>query len=79
MPPLKADIASAIGKSGTAGITSQELWQEFLAQRGAAVSCVKSHINQINDLLVETDLEIFCEGRGKNARWVVRSNATSLS
>lgn len=76
MPPLKADLASAIGKSGTIGITSQELWQEFLAPRGAAVSCIKSHINQINDLLIETDLEIVADGRGKNARWVVRSNAT---
>lgn len=40
--------------------------------RRAERTVIKSHIYQINDLLVETRYEIRADGRGREARWYLR-------
>ena len=71
MPPRKAELFDSIKAAGEIGITTHELWIMHYPTQRAAMSVIKSHINQINDLLVETDYTLRAEGRGKDARWIV--------
>jgi hypothetical protein len=71
MPRLKSELFDSIKLAGDIGITTEELWVMHYsnAKRSAAPTTIKSHVNQINDLLVETDYAIRPDGRGKSARW----------
>ena len=73
LPQRKAELFDSIKVTGDAGITSHELWVMHYVneKRDAEMNVIKSHINQINDLLVETDFKIVADGRGKNARWML--------
>ena len=63
LPPRKRRIVEAVAAAGDLGISCQEL--TFLWEPPVSRHTVKSHINQINDLLEETDWLIRSESEGK--------------
>lgn len=70
MTPRKAEIVDSLHAAGDVGLSSHELWvMHYGHMTKTKKSVVKSHMNQINDLLVETDYKIVCEGRNGNARF----------
>lgn len=69
LPAKKHSIIYAIKAAGSVGITSEELFERLWHNQDVMLSVVKSHINQINDILEETDFIIRARGRGAHARW----------
>jgi hypothetical protein len=66
MPKLKANIFDLIKAGGDVGVTSEDIWKlAYEGRRRVRLTCIKSHVAQINDLLVETDSRIVSDGR----RW----------
>jgi hypothetical protein len=66
LPPLKAAIFDAIEAAGELGIKSDEIANAiYEGRRRAGLACIKAHVAQINDLLVETDFHIVSDRR----RW----------
>jgi hypothetical protein len=70
MSVLKARILDAIRRSGPDGIAADELHGLVGCRSRAAL---KSHIAQLNDLLVATDFRIRCGKGGR--RYVLTSQA----
>ena len=69
LPRLKAAILDYIKRAGDVGATATEVIGDcYLDRRPVKPSVVKSHANQINDLLVGTDWRLRSDGR----RWFLR-------
>jgi hypothetical protein len=66
LTPFKARLFDMIERvtQGRGGIGSDELVSVFYSgqSRSRAMQCVRSHISQINDLFVETDIRIVGNG-----------------
>jgi hypothetical protein len=62
---LKASIVDKIKAAGDVGITSTELLELWRDRRPVAPTTIKSHANQINDLLAATDWRLHSDRR----RW----------
>lgn len=67
LPPLKAAIFDAIKASGDIGVMSREIINSeiYRDRKKPRTVSIRSHINQINDLLEETDWRI----RSDRKRW----------
>ncbi len=74
MPRLKAELLASIKAAGEIGISTAELLTMHYGGKKVQPSVIKSHVNQINDILIETDYAVFAEGRGPHARWLVGFN-----
>jgi hypothetical protein len=71
LTPLKAKIFDKVKAAYGIGVTSQEI-MESIYERPRQLAVIRNHILQINDLLEEVDWVIVSDGRGRNARWVLR-------
>ena len=74
LPPIKAAIFDAIKASGELGVRSREIINSeiYRDRKKPRTVSIRSHINQINDLLEETDWRI----RSDRMRWfLVRVDA----
>ena len=69
LPAKKHALISDVKASGDIGVTSVELLDRHWKGQDVKLSVIKSHVNQINDILEETDFILLSRGRGPNARW----------
>lgn len=69
LPPLKAAIFDSIKANSELGITAAELMQEHYRGKPRKVSVIKSHVNQINDVLAETRWRIRVDYGLGPTRW----------
>lgn len=69
LTPIKARLFDSIKATGDIGVTVQELFNDHYQHRHEKVqpSVIKSHINQLNDMLVETRYQIVM--RYERMRW----------
>jgi hypothetical protein len=58
LSPLKARIIDAIARAGDDGIDADVLFWLIFSERRVKRLTLKSHVNQINDLLAATDYRI---------------------
>jgi hypothetical protein len=74
LPVLKAAILDKIRAAGDLGISSEELARSelYLDRRQVHLAAIKSHVNQINDLLTSTDWYIASDRR----RWFLSRKRT---
>jgi DNA-binding winged helix-turn-helix (wHTH) protein len=71
MPPLKAKIVDALKVAGAIGCSREDLVNAVWGGKIRAADTIKAHIQQLRDLLAETEWDIGSEGRGKNHRWIL--------
>jgi DNA-binding winged helix-turn-helix (wHTH) protein len=66
LSPLKTRIFDALTRAGPDGIDADELFAMVFSGRAVLRTVLKSHVSQINDLLVETDFRIVgVRGQGR--------------
>jgi hypothetical protein len=66
LPQLKAAIVDRIKTAGDIGITSEEIIADlYRDRRSVSPTTIKAHVDQINDLLMNTDWRIASDHR----RW----------
>jgi hypothetical protein len=66
LPQLKAEIVDRIKTAGDIGVSSDEIIADlYRDRRSVQLSTIKAHIDQINDLLMNTDWRIASDHR----RW----------
>jgi hypothetical protein len=64
LTPLKAALFDRIKAAGDIGISTTEIIQEVYRDRSPIKeTAIKSHVNQINDLLAGTEWRIRSDGR----------------
>jgi hypothetical protein len=64
LPVLKAAIFDVIRAAGDIGASKDEILDRAYAdRRRPSPESVKSHINQLNDMLVETDVVIIADSK----------------
>jgi hypothetical protein len=74
LPRLKADILRTIRSAGDVGVDNAELLNAAYSGRTRPQpTAIKSHVNQLNDLLAETDFRIISIDR----RWVLARRRVS--
>jgi hypothetical protein len=71
LTPLKAALFDRIKAAGDIGISTTEIIQEVYRDRSPIKeTAIKSHVNQINDLLAGTEWRIRSDGR----RWFLHGD-----
>ncbi len=72
MPLLKAELFDSIKMAGEIGISTQELLTMHYQSKKVHADTIKSHVHQINDLLVETDYQIYSDQVRPHPRWYLK-------
>jgi hypothetical protein len=76
MTPLKGQIVDSIKAAGNVGITSEQLIAAlYRDRRPIKPTCIKSHVDQINDRLASTDYQITSDRR----RWFLSNSRKGVA
>jgi hypothetical protein len=76
LPALKARIFDSIKAAGDLGVSRYELlYQVYADRRQPAPATIKAHVQQINDLLLETDFQIKADGRRLARYYLIKQRA----
>lgn len=63
MSSLKARIFDAVARGGIDGIPCDDLFELVFRTRGVSRACMKAHVWQLNELIVDEGRRVVSDGR----------------
>ena len=71
LPRVKSEIVDSLKRAGDVGLSTRELKVMHYGERKISPVTIRTHIQQINDMLEETNYCIRNDGGTRHARWYI--------
>ena len=71
LPRVKSEIVDSLKRAGDVGLSTHELKVMHYGERKISPVTIRTHIQQINDMLEETNYCIRNDGGTRHARWYI--------